>query len=110
TVAMFERPFENERDDFHIAMSVHAKPLPRLNAVLVNHTERAKSHVPLVAIIAERKRVKRVQPPMIKMPPLAPPANPNHVISPAPSTRVGQAVPDANANGPFVRSVVRHSL
>jgi hypothetical protein len=41
---------------------MRAKPLARCDTVLVDHTERAKTHEAGVVVLAERERVPAVEP------------------------------------------------
>src|SRR5262245_13823186 len=66
-VLVLEASFQDDRDDFHVAMTMHAKALPRCDAVVVDHAQGTEAHVVRVVIVAERKRVPGVQPAMIKM-------------------------------------------
>ena len=41
------------------------KPLPRRDAVLVDHAQRAEAHVRGVVVVGERERVVRVEPAVV---------------------------------------------
>src|SRR5262245_63468936 len=61
-VAMLELAVEDPGEDLHVAMAVGAEPATGLDPVIVDHAERAESHVPGVEVVAERGGVPAVQP------------------------------------------------
>src|SRR6476646_4895887 len=70
-VLVLKRSLQDVGHNLHVPMTVHAKPLTRRNPVLIHHPQRSKSHVSRIDVIRKRKRVIRIQPPVIKMPALA---------------------------------------
>src|SRR5882672_8428257 len=69
-VLVLERALEDPGDDLHVAVAVGAEALARLDAVVVDDTERAKPHVLRVVIGGERESVICVEPSVIEMPAL----------------------------------------
>src|SRR5262245_49499458 len=61
-VLVLERPVEDVREDLHVAVEVRAEPLSGLHAVIVEDAQRAKAHVPGIAVVGERERVAAVEP------------------------------------------------
>ena len=53
TVLVFQGTREHVRDDFHVAVSVRAKPFAGSDAVFVDHPQRAKAHLRRIVIIGE---------------------------------------------------------
>src|SRR5258706_9712460 len=70
-VLVRERAFEHVADDLHVSVAVRAEAGARLDAVLVDHAQRAVAHVPRVLIVGERKAVERAQPAVIGVAALA---------------------------------------
>src|SRR5262249_43193645 len=90
-VLMFKGPFENVGDDLHVPMAVHSETLAGLDAVFVDHPQRAEMVMLRVMVIGKRKRVVRIEPAMIEMAPIGRFANRDHVnflLRPNESTRV----------------------
>src|SRR6266700_27199 len=88
-VLVLERAFEDPGDDLHVAVAMGAEALARLDAVVVDDTKRAKSHVLRVVIGGEREGVIRVEPSVIEMPALGGRAQRHHgdlIIAPRAST------------------------
>src|SRR5207244_4310972 len=50
-VAMFERAFENVRDDFHVTVRVHGKSLAGGDAVFVDNAQAAEMHLSGIVIL-----------------------------------------------------------
>src|ERR1051325_3282593 len=69
-VFVFERTFEDVRNDLHVAMAMLRKPSTRSHKILIDHTQAAKAHVTRIVILIERERVEGVEPPVIEMPAL----------------------------------------
>ena len=65
TVFMFQRAFDDVRDDLHVAVAVGAEPRPGPDPVLIDNSQRAEAHVTGVVVVAKRKGVTTVQPPQI---------------------------------------------
>src|SRR5215471_12221496 len=61
-VLMFESPFENVGDDFHITMRMRSKPFTRRDTIFVDDAQSAKTHGIRIVITIEREGVIRVQP------------------------------------------------
>src|SRR5262249_6867369 len=66
-VLMFEGALDDVSDNLHVLMRVSGKSLAGRDAVLVDHTQNAKTHKSRIIIVGERKRVKRIQPAMHSM-------------------------------------------
>ena len=66
-VAMFERPRQNVRDDFHVAVRMRGKTFSGRNAIFIDDTQSAKVHVCRIVILIERESVIRVEPTKIEM-------------------------------------------
>jgi hypothetical protein len=45
-----------------VTMSVHAKSLPRLYAILVDDPQRPESHVRRIVVVGERKGMTAIEP------------------------------------------------
>ena len=60
-----EAAFHHVGDDLHIAVCVRSEAPAGSHAVIIQHPQRAKSHVFGIVIIRERKRVIRVEPAMV---------------------------------------------
>src|SRR6267143_2332392 len=88
-VLVLERAFEDPGDDLHVAVAMGAEALARLDAVVVDDTKRAKSHVLRVVIGGEREGVIRVEPSVVEMPALGSRPQRHHgdlIIAPRAST------------------------
>src|SRR6185503_4484755 len=66
-VPMLQRSLEHVADDLHVAVAVGRKAVVGLYAVLVDHAQRAEPHVTVLVVLAERKRVRRVEPAEIEV-------------------------------------------
>src|SRR5262249_6916030 len=64
-VAMGQFALEHIGDDFHVPMRVGAEPLPTLDAILVDHTQRPEPHLPRIIVVGERERVPAVEPTVV---------------------------------------------
>ena len=64
---MLQRPLQDVADDLHVPVTVGRKAAARLHAVLVDHAQGAKPHVAGVVVLAERKRVRGVEPVEVEM-------------------------------------------
>src|SRR5262245_43932717 len=62
-------------------MGMGAEAQSRLNAVLIDHPQRAEAHVSWIVIIGKRKRVIGIQPAMIEMSPLCRAPNGYHIVT-----------------------------
>ena len=67
-VAMLDGPFEDIREDFHVAMPVRRKTHPWIDEVLIDDPERAETHVGRVVVIGETEAVPGHQPAVIGEP------------------------------------------
>src|SRR5688572_6885524 len=70
TVPMLQSTLEHVRNDFHIAMRMHAEALARRDPVLVHHPQGPEAHVLRVVVVRERKRVAGLQPAMVETAPI----------------------------------------
>ena len=61
-VLMLERAVEHIRDDFHIGMRMFRKPAALDDAIIVDHAQWTKPHMPGIVILAERERMPAVEP------------------------------------------------
>src|SRR5229473_766466 len=66
-VLVLQAAIQDIRDNFHIAVTVHAEALAWLHAVFIHDPERAKAHLPGVIIIGEGKGVVGVKPAVVGM-------------------------------------------
>jgi len=64
-VLVGETAGQDVADDLHVAVAVGAEAGARRDAVLVDHPQVAKSHVPRVVVIGEREAVKRLEPAVV---------------------------------------------
>ena len=62
---MAKLSLENIRDDLHVAMAMRAETAAGLDAVVVNHAQRAEAHEVRVMKLIEGKRVTGVEPAII---------------------------------------------
>src|SRR4051812_44725667 len=76
---MLQRALEHVRDDLHVAMRMPREAAACRHKVFIDHTQRAKSHVRRVAILAERKRVIAIEPVPPRAPALTAVADRDHV-------------------------------
>jgi len=70
-VAVLQRAVQHDREDLHVAVTVGPETLARLDAILIDHPQRAEAHVRRVVVVGEGKRVVGVQPAVIGMAPFA---------------------------------------
>src|SRR5690606_19574877 len=61
-VFVFQRTFQDNRDDFHVPVWVRVKPGARNDHVIIDYTKRTKPHTLWVHKMAERKSMFAVQP------------------------------------------------
>ncbi len=61
-VAVLQRSIQNPRQNFHVAMRMHAEPLSRRDDILVQHSQRPELHMLRIVILIERKCESAVQP------------------------------------------------
>jgi hypothetical protein len=54
---VFQRAAQNIGDDFHVAVRMRAKAAAARDGVVVDHPQRAETHVTVVVVIGKRKRV-----------------------------------------------------
>src|SRR5262245_4642438 len=66
-VAMLQGSAEDVADDLHVPVAVRGKAAAGLHAVLVDHSQGAEAHVARVVVLAERERVRGVEPAEIEM-------------------------------------------
>ena len=64
---MFERPRQNVRDDFHVAVRVRGKTFSGSHAIFIDDPQSAKVRVCRIVILIERKGVIRVEPTIIQV-------------------------------------------
>src|SRR5262245_21677107 len=89
TVLVLERTIDDAGDDLHVSVAVSAEALAGRDAVLVDDSQNAKSHLPGVVILPERERVETVEP-----------------VEPAPAAF--PALPDLEHNPQSTRSPASH--
>src|SRR5262245_15614649 len=77
-VAVLERALEDVGHDLHVAVAVRAEALPGLDAVLVDHAQRAEAHVARVVIVGEGEGVPALEPAVARVPALGALAQPDH--------------------------------
>ncbi|MNT67682.1 hypothetical protein D3C72_2058470 [compost metagenome] len=77
-VLVGNRAVQHIGDDLHVPMAMRAETTAGRNAVVIDHAQRAKSHVRRVVIVGEGKRVKRIEPAMVGMTPFGSAANRKH--------------------------------
>src|ERR1700691_4539629 len=82
-VAVFQRSVQNPRQDFHVAMRMHAKPLSGRDDILMQHPQGAELHVLRVVILIERKCESGIQPRQLVVAALVTRSDLNHVFSPS---------------------------
>src|ERR1700683_2110934 len=82
-VAVFQRSVQNPRQNFRVAMWMHAEPLSGRDDILIQHPQGAELHVLRVVILIERKCESRIQPRQLVVAALATRADLNHVFSPS---------------------------
>jgi hypothetical protein len=78
-VAMRQCAVEHVGENFHVAMRVCAKPLSRLDAIVVYYQQVRKSDLFWIAVMTKRKTVPRVQPAELGDATVFCSANGNHV-------------------------------
>src|SRR2546421_9501983 len=61
-VLMLQFPFNNVAEDFRIAMRMGAKPLPGLDNVVIDDTQRTKTHLVGIEKFTEGEGMAAVQP------------------------------------------------
>src|SRR5262249_51269551 len=61
-VLVLERALEDVGEDLHVAMAVRAETGSSLDAIVVDHAQRAEPHLALVVVVTERERVPAVEP------------------------------------------------
>ena len=61
-ILMLELSFDHHRDDFHVAMGMHAKTPSCRNRVVIDHKEGAESHPVGIVMTGERKAMPRLKP------------------------------------------------
>src|SRR5262245_31976480 len=66
-IAMFECPAQDDRDNFHIAMPVHAKALAGGDTILIHHAQGPELRVLWIEVFSERKGVISVEPAEVEM-------------------------------------------
>src|SRR4051812_24034042 len=66
-ISMLERAVEHIGHDLHVPVRVSWKPSAGGHAILVDHTQGAKSHVARIVVIPERKGMPRVQPTVLSV-------------------------------------------
>ena len=79
-VAVFQRAFQNVRDDFHVPVRMHRESFAALDPVFVQHPQVTERHVLQVEIAVKRKRVATVQPPELRSPSFRTRPQPDHGI------------------------------
>src|SRR4051812_49328143 len=77
-VFMLELAFQDITENFRVLVTVRAKSLSRLNGIVVDHAQRAKSHMPWIVKAAERERMLAVQPAQFSFAAIVSFANLNH--------------------------------
>src|SRR3954471_2288511 len=65
-VLVRERAVEHVADDLHVAVPVGAEALAGVDAILVDHAQRAVAHVLRILVAGEGERVERAQPAVIR--------------------------------------------
>ena len=65
-VAVFQRAFQDVRDDLHVPVRMHRESFAALDPVFVQHPQVAERHVLRVVIAVKRKRVAALQPPELR--------------------------------------------
>src|SRR5437870_2573973 len=66
-VLVFLGALEDVGNDFHVLMRVRGEASSRRYGVVVDHAERAETHVLLVVVASEGKRVMRVEPSVVRV-------------------------------------------
>src|SRR5262245_65480516 len=66
-----ERTLQHVADDLHVAVPMGAETGPRLDAILVDDSQRPVAHVLRVVIVREREAVIRLQPAVVRVPAVA---------------------------------------
>ena len=61
-VGMGQGPLHHHRDDFHVAVGVHAEPLACSNGVVVDHPQGAEAHPVRILMAAEAEAVPGIEP------------------------------------------------
>ena len=61
-VPVLQGAFDDDADDLHVAMGVGAETLSGCHAIVVDHTQVAKTHVLGVVVASERKTVPAGKP------------------------------------------------
>jgi hypothetical protein len=79
-IAVREAALEHVADDLHVAMAVGAESLPGLDAILVDHAQRAEAHVIGIVVAGEGEAVEGVEPAMLRMAALLAAADLDHVV------------------------------
>src|SRR5262245_31136356 len=70
-VLVLKRPFQHQRDDLHVAVTVGAEALARLHAILVDDAKIPETHVARIEVVSEREGVTAVEPVELRAPALA---------------------------------------
>jgi hypothetical protein len=76
---MTQRALQDVADDLHVAVAVGAEARAGLHPVLVDHAQRAETHVLRVVIIGEGEAVVGVEPAVIGMAPVGAAAQFGHL-------------------------------
>src|ERR1700691_2463156 len=82
TVAMLEGALENPRENFHIAMRMHAETLAGRDDILIEDAKRSKLDMGWIVVLVERKCESRIEPRNLVVPALFTGANLNHGLPP----------------------------
>ncbi len=64
--------------DFHVPVRMHTKAHPRRYPVIVEDSQASESHPTRIVIICKTEGVEGVQPTMVRVPALMPPADRRH--------------------------------
>ena len=68
-VPMLKRSLEHMRDNLHVLMAVLSESHAGLDAVLVDDTQGSVPHVARIVVTTEGKRVPRIEPAVVEVPP-----------------------------------------
>src|SRR3954464_769875 len=81
-VLVLHGAFQDVGDDLHVLVGMRVKTAAWRDAVVVDHAQRADSHVPRVVVVAEGKGVTAVQPTEVGHAALLGGTNDDHGMSP----------------------------
>src|SRR5665648_22218 len=68
-VAVFQLPFQNNGDNFHVIVRMSTKTHSCLNSIVIEHSQRSKMHPVGIVITRKTEGMPGVEPSVIRMSP-----------------------------------------